>query len=294
MPLVPVHELTRPALEQGYAVGYFESWNFESLLGVIDAAEAAQSPVIIGFNGEFMSGEHRVAPERLAWYGALGRAAAESAAIPCALIFNECPHDEWVRRAVTAGFNIVMPVPDEGEPPANYARRTAAITAYAHEHAVAVEAELGTLPFGADIPGDVTDPQSAAEFVAQTGIDLLAISAGNVHVLLEGRRSLDLTRIAELREAVPVPLVLHGGTGIDDDSLREAIRLGVAKVNFGTVMKQTYLLAVHMALHNREPNPHELLGMGGQSDIMVAGRLAVRDVVLDKMRILGSMGQAKT
>lgn len=294
MPLVPVQELMRAALDGQYAVGYFESWNLESLLGTIDAAEAAQAPIIIGFNGEFMSDPHRIAPERLTWYGALGRAAAEDARVPCAFIFNECPLDDWVRRAVLAGFNLVMPVPGEHESIAEYAARTAAIVEYAHARGVAVEGELGTLPFGggADADGEVTDPQAAADFVARTGIDLLAISAGNVHVLLEGRRTLDLERIAAVYAAAGVPLVLHGGTGIDDASVREAVRLGVAKVNYGTFLKQTYLLAVHMALHNREANPHQLLGMGGSHDVMVAGRHAVRDAVLSKMELLGCKGRA--
>jgi ketose-bisphosphate aldolase len=298
MSLVPVQTLMRAALDEQYAVGYFESWNFESLLGTIDAAEAARSPIIIGFNGEFMSDPQRSAAERLSWYGALGRAAAESAGVPCALIFNECPHDDWVRRAVTAGFNLVMPVPEHDESPDAYVRRTAALVAYAHAQGVAVEAELGTLPFGANGHGDehahgeMTDPQDAAGFVAQTGVDLLAISAGNVHVLLEGKRGLDLDRIAQIYAAAKVPLVLHGGTGIDDDSLRAAVRIGVAKVNYGTFLKQAYLHAVHMALHNREAIPHQLLGMGGSNDVMVAGRLAVRDAVLSKMDALGCAGRA--
>ncbi len=292
MPLAPIGDLMRAAQAGKYAVGYFESWNLESLLGVIDAAEQAESPVIIGFNGEFMSSRSRVAPERLEWLGALGRTAAENASVPCGFIFNECPLDDWVRRAITAGFNLVMPIPAEGEADSVYAGRTRAIAALAHEHGVAVEAELGTLPFGAAGGGEATDPQQAAAFVAETGIDLLAISAGNVHVLLEGRRSLDLERIAALCRLVSAPLVLHGGTGIDDESLREAIRIGVAKVNYGTVLKQAYLRAVRAALDTEEANPHELLGMGGAADVMVAGRLAVRDAVLDKMQVLGCVGRA--
>jgi hypothetical protein len=120
MPLASIRDLMRDALAGRYAVGYFESWNFESLQGVIDAVVAAQSPVIIGFNGEFMSHPQRRAHEEISCYGALGRAAAESAPVPCGFIFNECPHDDWVRRAVTAGFNLVMHVPAEDESLADY------------------------------------------------------------------------------------------------------------------------------------------------------------------------------
>ena len=115
MPLVVINDLMRHAHQHGYAVGYFESWSIDSLQGVIDAAEETSSPVIIGFNGEFLTRPDRLAPERIGWYGALGRAAAESARIPCGFIFNECPLDEPVRQAVTAGFNLVMPIPAAGE-----------------------------------------------------------------------------------------------------------------------------------------------------------------------------------
>jgi fructose/tagatose bisphosphate aldolase len=248
--------------------------------------------VIIGFNGEFLSRPDRRARERLAWYGALGREAAESSSVPCAFIFNECPDDGWVRQAVTAGFNLVMPVPSEGESTEGYQARVRSMVEYAHARDVAVEAELGKLPFGEETDGETTDPQYAAEFVSATGIDLLAISAGNVHVLLHGERSLDIDRIAAIRDAVDVPLVLHGGTGISAESLRQAIALGVAKVNYGTVLKQRYLEAVRRVLGSNQPNPHHLLGYGGDEDVMVTGRLAVREAVLEKMAILGCIGKA--
>src|SRR5271167_1025451 len=109
MPLKPVFDLVHDALEKKYALGYFESWNFESLQGVLDAAEATRSPIIIGFNGEFLSGPDRKLPERLHCYAELGKAAAANAKVPCGFIFNECPDDDWVRNAVLAGFNLVMP-----------------------------------------------------------------------------------------------------------------------------------------------------------------------------------------
>ena len=90
MPLTPIDELLQNAREHRYALGYFESWNLESLQGVLDAAEATRSPIIIGFNGEFLSHRDRQQSERLEWYAGLGKAAATSASVPCGLIFNEC------------------------------------------------------------------------------------------------------------------------------------------------------------------------------------------------------------
>jgi fructose/tagatose bisphosphate aldolase len=200
-----------------------------------------------------------------------------------------------VRRAVTSGFNLVMPADPEA-PLAEYAERVSVLTAFAHEHGVAVEAEVGELPSGVtdhlQAGGSLTDPDVAAEFAAATGVDLLAVSVGNVHIKLDGSQKLDLRRLEQVRDRVPVPLVLHGGTGIAADSLREAIALGVAKVNYGTYLKQAYLAAVRTALGRECPHPHRLLGMGGTEDILVAGRMAVRDAVLERIGVLGCCGRA--
>ena len=148
MPLKPVFDLVHDALEKKYALGYFESWNFESLQGVLDAAEQTRSPIIIGFNGDFMSRAGRRLPERLRCYAGLGKAAASSASVPCGLIFNECPRDEWVHDATLAGFNLVMPA-DPAASYEDYVRRVMALTEHAHQCGVAVEAEIGQLPSGA-------------------------------------------------------------------------------------------------------------------------------------------------
>ena len=294
MPLESISNLMSRARQGGYALGYFESWNLESLQGVIDAAEQSRAPIIIGFNGDFLSRTTRRAAERLAWYAALGRAAAQSASVPCGLIFNECPNDDWVRLAAEVGFNLIMPA-DPAAPYDDYVRRVQAITRHAHGLGVAVEAELGELPCGADggaaHGGEKTDPDTAARCVAATDVDLLAVSVGNVHIKLTGEQGLDLTRLEAIRQRVDRPLVLHGGTGIEAASLKEAIRLGVTKVNYGTYLKQRYLRAVRAALAVDEANPHELLGIGGPRDVMVAGRLAVRDAVLERIETLGCCGR---
>lgn len=295
MPLEPVAPMMRRAIEGQYAIGYFESWNLESLQGVIDAAEHSRSPIIIGFNGDFLSRPDRLANERLTWYAALGRAAAESATVPCGFIFNECPLDDWIRSAVSAGFNLVMPA-DPRASFADYTKRVAELTQFAHERGVAVEAEVGELPCGlaAKGPGggSSTDPELAGRFVASTGVDLLAVSVGNVHIKVEGKQSLDLDRLAAISERVTIPLVLHGGTGIDPEALRQAIRLGVAKVNYGTYLKQAYLRKVRSALQVDCVDPHRLLGIGGAEDVMVAGRAAVREAVLERIGLLGCRGRA--
>ena len=251
MPLVSIPELISDARENHYALGYFESWNMESLQGVLDCAEETRSPIILGFNGEFLSRPGRKAPERLRWYAELGRAAASYASVPCGLIFNECPRDDWIREAIIAGFNLVMPA-DPKASYGDYSRRVKELTGYAHSHDVAVEAEIGELPCGvsgqADGKGRLTDPEMASRFVEETGVDLLAVSAGNVHVMVNGEQDLDLDLLAEINERISTPLVLHGGTGITASSLKRAIPLGVVKVNYGTYLKQRYINAISAAV----------------------------------------------
>jgi fructose/tagatose bisphosphate aldolase len=290
MPLATIGRLMQAAQRDNYAVGYFESWNLESLQGVLDAAEATRSPIIIGFNGEFLSQRTDATKQDLALYSAMGSAAAAQARVPCGFIFNECSDDAWVEYAITAGFNLVMPA----DPQASfddYQRRVTRLTALAHERGVAVEAEIDELPCGGH-EGAASDPQVAADFVKATGVDLLAISVGNEHIKLEGRAPLDLERLDAIRRRVDIPLVLHGGTGIEDRSLKEAIRLGIRKVNYGTYIKQRYLDVIRGALATPERNPHALLGDGSSTDTMVVGRQVVRDAVLERIELLGCCGKA--
>ena len=294
MPLESVPAMAGRAREGGYAIGYFESWNLELLYGVVEAAEQARAPIIIGFNGEFMSRPERLSAERLSWYGALGRAAAVDAKIPCGFVFNECAQDDWTRAAVTAGFNLVMPA----DPAAAYddyvgrvrESRRLRPSARRSRRGRAGRASRGRVRlFARGGPKDRS--REGAGLRDSTGVDLLAVSVGNVHVMLSGRKALDIERLTAIRRAVDIPLVLHGGTGIAEEFLREAIAIGVAKVNYGTGLKQRYLGAVRRALATDEQNPHALLGMGGPDDVMVAGRRAVREACSNVCRP-GSAGRA--
>ena len=118
------------------------------------------------------------------------------------------------------------------------------------------------------------------------------MSVGNVHIQTRGETDLDLPLLEQIHKRVPLPLVLHGGTGISSDSLRAAIALGVTKVNFGTYLKQRYLKVVRQAFGRELSDPHRLLGMGGPEDVLVAGRRAVCDAVLERIELLGCCGKA--
>lgn len=295
MGLESASELLAHAQRHHYALGYFESWDFASLEAAVDAAEKTRSPIIVGFNGEFLARPGRVEPVRLEWYAALGRAAAESAKVPCAVMFNECAVDDAVLQAAELGFNLVM-LADEQADFADLQRRIARLVPQAHAAGAAVEAELGTLPCGAAqenaSTASLTDPQLAASFVRETGVDLLAVSVGNAHIMLKGECDLDLPHLQTLRDTVAVPLVLHGGTGISSASLARAIEIGVAKVNYGTYLKQRCLTAMRQAMASTDANPHHRLGFGGEADLAVVIRCAVREAILERIGLLGCCGKA--
>ena len=296
MPLKPIAELMADARNGGYALGYFESWNLESLQGVLDAAEQTRSPILIGFNGGFLSRSDRLADERISWYAALGRAAAESASVPCGLVFNECAQDDRIRLAVESGFGQAM-LDDPDATHEQYARRVKDLADFAHDCGAAFEAEVGELPhfFNGSASargGSLTDVEAAGRFVQETGVDLLAVSVGNVHASPGQQRDLDIDRLAAIRKRVGVPLDLHGGSGISEGALRDAISVGVAKVCYGTYVKQRYAAGLRRALADDQADVHRLFGYGGREDVLVAGRHAVRDAVLERLCLLGCCGRA--
>ncbi len=297
MPLVPMSRLLRHARAHHYAVGYFESWNLESILAVKDAAERADSPVILGFNGGFLEDPRREVGENLRHYGALGRAIAGEARVPAALILNEAAQVPTLVKALAAGFNAVMHDHEKCSPEESVAiNQYLARTAHAME--AEVEAEFGELPAhdprtGGERGGRKTDPEAAAAFVRVTGVDALAVAVGNVH-MLEGRQEgLDFALIKALRERVEVPLVLHGGTGIEPSALREAIRLGIAKVNVGTALRRAFLNALGLWFREHDPasaDPNEATSTGGRDNALLAARRAVSGQVLAMMSSFGSAG----
>ena len=179
------------AAERGrYAVGYFESWNLESLLAVADAAEATRSPVILGWSGIFLPHPDRAARDSLSPYAALGLDVCRQIDVPACLLFNESPNLDWVLESVDLGFGLTM-FADEERSSAELIEPVRQVVAYAHAAGVAVEAEMASPPgLSASLdtaPADLhlTDPAAAAAYVAATGIDALAVNVGQVH--LHGR-----------------------------------------------------------------------------------------------------------
>jgi len=286
--LVPFKELLAEAQAGGYAVGYFEAWDIYSLEAVLEAAEAKDAPVILGFGGVMMEPGwfDGGGLERL---GALGLATARAARVPASLILNEVSTFAQVVRGIQAGFNAVM-LNTSSLPYAQNVRLTRQVVEVAHAVGVGVEAELGALPDAGEMDseaGCLTSPEEAARFVGETGVDALAVSVGNVHLLSHGEAVIDWERLAAIHQVVPVPLVLHGGTGFPEEGVAQAIALGVAKINVGTILKQAFLAGVTEAVRTLPPQVsiHQVIGSRKEADVLQQGKSRMREEVARRIRL---------
>ena len=300
MPLVSMSSLLSHAEKNSYAVGYFESWDLYSLLGVMDAAEKMHSPVIVGFNGGFLGSGGREIPENIYHYAGLGLAVCHHASVPAALMLNEAENVPLLVKGLKAGFNTIMHdheccTFEESLVINKYLVRTA------HAQDAEVEAEIGLLP-AADVSTDTisegkdTDPEEADYFVRETGVDALAVAVGNVHMLEGGKKSmLDLNLISAIRKRISIPLVIHGGTGIDESHLRDCIRAGISKINVGTALRRTFIdtLKLYFSEENVDKlDPNEVTSKGGSMDMLVRARKNITCEVCRFMNILGSENKA--
>lgn len=300
MALVPMRNLLSHALANKYAVGYFEAWNMESLLAVTDAAEQTNSPVIIGFGGQFLGSKKRKIKENIFHYGNLGKVIAQHSKVPVALLLNETHEVSLLMSGLQSGFNAIM-LEGNGMPFNEFIEINKYLVRTAHYFGADVEAEVGKLP-DSDISnnsikgGEKTDVDEAIYFVKETAVDALAVAVGNVHLLENKKAELDFGLIKTLRKKISVPLVLHGGTGIDFGDMKEAIRLGMCKVNVGTALKRAYLDYIQSYLkdHNVDKmDPHNVIGRGGQEDMLCGAREVITDVILTFMKTLGCENKAK-
>src|SRR5436190_15218801 len=205
MAIVGFQDLMDDAERGGYAVGYFESWNLESLLAVADAAEALSSPVILGFSGIYLPDSARkLVSDPLAAYARMAEAVARGLSVPACLLFNESPFLDWVEAAIAEGFGLVM-YTDENLAPAELERRVAGLVRKAHAAGVAVEGEMDALPgVGGELAAlpdqlHLSDPARSREFLERTGVDALAVNIGQAHMHGRCQVRLNLPHLAKVK-----------------------------------------------------------------------------------------------
>jgi fructose-bisphosphate aldolase class II len=243
MPLVSAGQIVVP----GRGIGAFNVIQLEHAEALIAGAEAAGRPVILQISENCVRYHGALEP-----IAAATLAAARAAGVPVAVHLDHATSADLVREAVRLGFGSVMYDASALEYEANVAA-TAEVVAYCRERGVWVEAELGEVggKDGVHAPGVRTDPAEAARFVAATGVDALAVAVGTSHAMTDRTASIDLELIARLRDAVPVPLVLHGSSGVSDADLRRAVAAGIVKVNIATHLNHVFTDAVrgYLAAH---------------------------------------------
>ena len=277
--LVNLNDVLLQARKEHYGVGLFNAVNLEMTNAIMDAAEALKSPVIMG------TAEILLGAADLKEVAAMVRARAERSAVPVVLHYDHGLTFEKCMEAMQAGFTSVMYDCSTAGYEEN-AERVAEIVKIAHSIGVTVEGELGHVGDndGAgklENPADYyTDPKIAADFVRRTKVDALAIAVGNAHGDYKFPPKLDFDRISEIADAVDVPLVLHGGSGLTDNDFKEAIRRGIAKVNIFTDISKAQVQGMQEGIN---------AGINNAFDLTEYEVRAVRRVVEEKMRLFESV-----
>lgn len=272
-------EMILEARRGGYAVPAFNAENLEMVQAIIEAAEEARSPVII------QTTPTTVRYMTLRQAVAMVCAEAEIAKVPVALHLDHCENYEGVADAIAAGYSSVM-IDASKLPYEENIAVTQQVVAKARPLGITVESELGTVGGKEDsLTAAIayTDPVQAVDFYHRTGIDLFAIAIGTAHGFYKGEPKLNFELLAQIKDLLDCPLVLHGGSGIPDEMIRRTIALGINKVNYATELRAAATLAVRQALTDESIiDPKKYMGKA---------RDAVRTLCLHKIGVCGSAGK---
>jgi len=283
--IVTTKELYEKAKAGGYAVGAFNVSTIEAIKGVLDAAIELNAPVVI----ETSEGEMNYLGAKLV--ADVVRDLATDLAIPVGIHLDHGQGMKGVREAIESGYTSVH-IDASALPYAENLKVSKEVVQYAHERGITVEGELGHVGGASEVHDEnakmekstYTDPKEAAEYVRETGVDILASSIGNIHGIYENEPELDFERLTKIGE-IGVPLSLHGGSGIPENQVKRAISLGITKVNVNTELRMAYTNTLHAELdeHPDEIVPYKYL----PEEIE-----AVKNVVLTKIKMFGSAGKA--
>lgn len=254
MPLVKVSEILKEADKGGYAVTAFDTFNFETINWVIEAAAELKTATIIMIYPEMTE------YIRVDTFAQIVKTLAAKSEYPVGMMLDHGDSYELAMQCLKAGFTSIMVDFSSYEFEENV-RRTREVVKAAHAMGVDVEAELGhvgnadTLEDFADDSG-YTSPELAKQFVELTECDVLAIAFGSAHGNYVREPKLDMERLDAIKREVSVPLVLHGGTGIPDSQIKEAVKRGIRKLNVGTGYDQTIFYAVQKNIKEDVGEPY--------------------------------------
>ncbi len=285
MPFFPINLLLRHARENAYAVGAFNIFALEFLPSIIAAAEEEESPVILQINPV-----HFDLADLYPYVGYISALAAKSP-VPVALNLDHGRDKNVILKAIRCGFPSVM-IDGSRLPFEENVALTRQIVELCTPLHIAVEAELGTLnDKGPKLDHKIqqkmfTDPDAARDFVLRTGVRALAISIGNAHGVYRGGPCLDFNLLKKLRDRVPVPLVLHGGSGLSEADFQTSIQQGINKINIYTEMSMAALDQVRTQIMDGDETKD-------YPTLLASAREAVKQTVKRKMRTFGSSERAR-
>ena len=249
MPLADLTSLAREARDHRRGLGAFNVIHLEHAEVFVDAAERAGVPVVLQISQNAVKFHGRVAP-----IAAGTLAVARAASVPVVVHLDHADDLDLVAEALELGFTSIM-YDGSRLPAEENIATTAAVVRDAHARGVSVEAELGEIggKNGVHDPSVRTDPAEAAEFVAATGVDLLAVAVGSSHAMTTRGAVLDTDLIAAIAAAVDTPLVLHGSSGVSDEGMRAAIGAGMTKINVSTHLNKIFTQVLRRVLAD---DPH--------------------------------------
>lgn len=282
--LVTGKEILEDAHKNGYAVGAFNINNMEIIQAIIEAAEETKSPVIL------QASQGGLKYAGIEYIEALAKVAAHKAKVPVAIHLDHGTDFDQVIKCIRHGFSSVM-VDGSKHPIEENIAITKLVVDIAHSVDVSVEGELGKIGGVEDHvvvderEATFTDPDEAVRFVKETGVDSLAIAVGTAHGVYKGEPKLDFDRIKIIKEKTNMPLVLHGSSGVPYESLEKAVSLGINKINIDTDIRAAFAQAVKDFLKENPDNidPRKILG---------PARISMKEVVMEKMKVFGSVGRA--
>ncbi|WP_248924330.1 class II fructose-1,6-bisphosphate aldolase [Paenibacillus hamazuiensis] len=281
MQLVPLTSMLTKAKEEKYAVGHFNLINLEFTQAIAEVAHEERSPVIFGV------GEATIRYMGLDYVSAIAKTAARRIDVPVALHLDHGSSFEVVIQCIRAGFSSVM-FDGSHYPLEENIRLTRKVVEAAHAAGVSVEGELGTIGGTEDDrtveESALVSPEEAISFWNETKVDALAIAVGTAHGLYKSEPRIRCDIISKVSAAIKAPIVLHGGSGVPDSAIQEAIRAGVGKINVNTENQVAFTGQVRTLLNENS----ELFDARGY---LGPARAAVKDVVREKIRLFGSNGK---
>lgn len=233
-------DIVRDAASRNVGAAAFNVIHLETAEALVAAAERAAKPLIVQLSHNCV----RYHNDQLEPIAKAMLALADNTEAQIAVHLDHCESVELAKAAIDLGFNSVMYDGSTLAVPENIAN-TREVVEYAHARGATVEAELGEIGGkGAHTPGVRTDPEEARQFVADTGVDLLAVAVGSEHAMQSRTASLDLELIGKLKEAAGVPLVLHGSSGVPDEEIQRGIAAGMTKINVSTHLNGFFTRAI--------------------------------------------------